>query len=94
MNMVFVVLEVVVALVVEVVVVDLSKQESEVMIPSYRRLCAPLVGELIIGTLKCWKCNLDSAKCKDLLLGFSKVQDILSPNVRCIGRGCCLSSLS
>ena len=37
---------------------DLSKQESEVMIPSCRRLCAPLVGELRTGNLKPWQGNL------------------------------------
>ena len=58
---VVVVVEVVViavALVVEVEV-DLA-EESKVMIPSYRRLCAPLVGELIISTLKRWQCNLEN----------------------------------
>ena len=71
--MLFVVLEVVVALVVEVVVVDLSKQESEVMIPSCRRLCAPLVGELRTGTLKPWQGNLAYWQVR-----VSKVQNTLS----------------
>ena len=60
------------ALVVEGVV-DLSKQESEVMIPSCRRLCAPLVGELRTGNLKPWQGNLAYWQVR-----VSKVQNTLS----------------
>ena len=73
MNIVLVVAEVVVV-VVEVVVevvavalvveveVDLSKEESGVMIPSYRRLAAPLVREYLGDTLKPWQRNLENWK--------------------------------